>query len=65
MMQQSDSSILVADATKFDKTSFVHMADFNEFDLLITDRELNSEWITTLRENDVEYQFGPSLEKLS
>lgn len=54
MMRQAESSILVVDATKFDKTSFVHMADFSEFDVMITDKPISHEWQTTLAEHDVE-----------
>lgn len=54
MMRQAESSILVVDATKFDKTSFVHMAEFVAFDALITDRPLSGEWHATLAEHDVE-----------
>jgi DeoR/GlpR family transcriptional regulator of sugar metabolism len=58
MIQQAESTILVVDATKFDKTSFVHMADFSEFDVLVTDREPSEEWKITLREADVELRWG-------
>ena len=60
MMRQAESSILVVDATKFDKTSFVHMADFGAFDVMVTDREVSSEWQTTLEEHDVELRCGRS-----
>lgn len=58
MMRQAEQSILVVDATKFDKTSFVHMAGFGEFNYLLTDRNLNEEWRTTLREQDVQFRCG-------
>ena len=60
MMFQAESSILIADATKFNKTSFVHMADFGEFDVMITDREVSPEWRTALEECDVELRCGIS-----
>lgn len=53
MMRQAESSILVVDATKFDKTSFVHMAEFSDFDALITDKPVSAEWAATLTEHDV------------
>jgi len=65
MMRQADSSVLVVDATKFDKTSFVHMADFSKFDLLLTDKEMSAEWIATLREYDVDYRSGIDTLKLA
>lgn len=58
MMKQAESSILVVDATKFDRTSFVHMADFGDFDALVTDRELSDEWQSALQDFDVEYRCG-------
>lgn len=58
MINQAHSTILVVDATKFDKTSFVHMADFHQFDALVTDKEPTPEWQATLREADVELRWG-------
>ncbi|MCG8478270.1 MAG: DeoR/GlpR family DNA-binding transcription regulator [Spirochaetales bacterium] len=58
MMRQAESSILVVDATKFDKTSFVHMADFGAFDVMVTDRAVSPEWRATLEEYDVELRCG-------
>lgn len=60
MIRQAQSTILVVDATKFDKTSFVHMADFDQFDVLVTDREPSPEWQATLGEADVELRWGQS-----
>lgn len=61
MIRQAESSILVVDATKFDKTSFVHMADFHQFDVLVTDKPLTSEWRATMREADVECRWGDTV----
>lgn len=58
MIAQAASSILVVDATKFDKTSFVHIADFSQFDVLVTDKPLSSKWRATMREADVECRWG-------
>jgi DeoR/GlpR family transcriptional regulator of sugar metabolism len=58
MIRQAESTILVVDATKFDKTSFVHMADFQEFDALVTDKEPTEEWKATLHEADVDVRWG-------
>lgn len=58
MMLQAESSILVVDATKFDRTSFVHVADFREFDVMITDKPISREWQDTLDLNDVELLCG-------
>lgn len=53
MIRQAESAILVVDATKFDRTSFVHVASFDQFDTLITDRLPHSDWFTTLESNNV------------
>ena len=58
MLRRAESAILVVDATKFDKTSFVHMADFYHFDALVTDKEPSSEWKSTLGEADVDVRWG-------
>ncbi|WP_051075298.1 DeoR/GlpR family DNA-binding transcription regulator [Alkalispirochaeta alkalica] len=57
MMCQAESSILVADASKFDVTSFVHIAEFDDFDLLITDKEPSDEWKKTLADHDLAFKF--------
>lgn len=62
MIAQAESSILVVDATKFDKTSFVHMADFEQFDVLVTDKPLSEEWQSTMRESDVECRWGETVD---
>lgn len=58
MMHQAESSILVADATKFDVTSFVHIADLSDFDLLITDCPLSEEWMAALETHDLASRCG-------
>lgn len=58
MLKQAASSILVVDATKFDKTFFVHLANFSDFDVMVTDKEPSREWKATLREADVEIRWG-------
>lgn len=60
MMHQAESSILVADATKFDVTSFVHIADLSDFDLMITDCELSEEWRVALEAHDLGFRCGKS-----
>lgn len=54
MMQQADDIVLVADATKFGKTSFVRLADFGDIDILVTDKDVEEEWKTVFRDNGVE-----------
>lgn len=53
MVQQAANVILVADATKFDRTSFVYMGGFEQFDCLVTDRDLDERWLSVLGERGV------------
>jgi DeoR/GlpR family transcriptional regulator of sugar metabolism len=71
MMRRAESSILVADASKFNKTSFVHLADFAEFAVVVTDEALDEDWQQVMIEHDVEYRYtsgltgGPAREQVS
>lgn len=58
MMRQAERAILVVDATKFNRTSFVHMADFASFDHLLTDRDLDDPWRSLLHEKRVDFRCG-------
>lgn len=42
------------DHSKYDKTSFVKLFDYEDIDYLITDIEPNEEWINLLHTNNVE-----------
>ncbi len=62
MMRQANVSVLVADATKFGKTSFVRMAEFKDFQYLITDKELDLEWEAGLAKYNIQFQCGSNIE---
>lgn len=44
---------LVADFSKFDKTSFIHITDFDAITGLVTDRKLSSQWVDFLNSHNV------------
>ncbi|OOM60026.1 HTH-type transcriptional repressor GlcR [Clostridium beijerinckii] len=54
MIKQSNKVILLVDHSKYDKTSFVKLFDYEDIDYLITDIEPNEEWINLLHTNNVE-----------
>lgn len=53
MMACAEQTVLLVDSTKFDKVSFVKIADFPDIDILITDAKPTDEWIKFLEEKDV------------
>jgi DeoR/GlpR family transcriptional regulator of sugar metabolism len=55
MLRQAKRRILVADYTKFGRTSFVLIDSFQNVDTLITDRTLPDEWIRFLQNKNIEY----------
>lgn len=48
VLEHSQQTYFVADFTKFDNTSFVHLCDFSEATGIITDKALRQEWHTNL-----------------
>ena len=42
MIEQSDSCIIVADNSKFDKNAFSKVYDLNVADYIVTDKEFNT-----------------------
>lgn len=55
MLRQSRQRVLVADYTKFDRTSFMLIDDFDNVDTVITDRPLSEEWLKFFRNKNIEY----------
>ena len=54
MIKQSNKVILLVDYSKFDKTSFVKLFDYESIDYIITNNELSEEWVSFLRSRNVE-----------
>ncbi len=61
MLRQSKIGILVSDNSKFDKTSFASIGDFNKIQMLVTDTSLSEMWINFLQSKDVEYKICEDL----
>lgn len=57
MLRASKQKILIIDQSKFDKTSFVNIVDFDEMDMIITDKEPSESWKKTLQEANVEIKY--------
>jgi DeoR/GlpR family transcriptional regulator of sugar metabolism len=45
IITRSNATYLIADYSKFDKNSFIHICHFSEIDGVITDKEFNSTWL--------------------
>ena len=44
MMSAADEVIVVADSTKFGRTSLTHLSDLDSIDILVTDHEIDPAW---------------------
>jgi DeoR/GlpR family transcriptional regulator of sugar metabolism len=54
MIKQSNKVILLVDHSKYDKTSFVKLFDYEDIDYIITDTEPKEEWISFLRSYNID-----------
>lgn len=57
MIKNCDKVVLLCDSSKFDKTSFSKVCEFNMINCIITDKKPSSQWIEFLREKGVELLF--------
>lgn len=55
MLQQAKKRILVADHTKFNRTSFVLIDRFEHVDTVITDQPLSEPWVHFLQNKNIDY----------
>lgn len=55
IIERSNKTYLIADYSKFDKTSFIKICDFDSVDGIISDKALTKAWEQTLQTNNVEY----------
>ncbi len=55
LLTRSSKVYVVADYSKFDKTSFLNICDFNDICGIITDKHLNRNWLDFLSEHSVVY----------
>ncbi|MBU3157981.1 DeoR/GlpR family DNA-binding transcription regulator [Clostridium estertheticum] len=54
MIKQASKVILLIDHSKYDKTSFVKLFDYENIDYIITDKEPREEWLKLLHSNNIE-----------
>lgn len=57
MIANANKAILLADHSKFDKVAFVKVANLEEFDLIVTDKEPSSEWKKKLESLSVDLLY--------
>jgi DeoR family transcriptional regulator of aga operon len=57
MIQQADQVIAVFDSSKFNKRSFVHIADTKEIDTIITDRAIPTGMTSKLKAAGVDVRI--------
>lgn len=60
IISRSNKTYIVADYSKFDKTSFIHICNFNEIDGIITDKPLSQGWREMAKEKNITLLDGPS-----
>ena len=53
LLKCSNSIYVIADRSKFEKTSFVHICDYDEIDTIVTDFDFTPEWEEFLESKDV------------
>lgn len=53
LLNRSNEIYLVADYSKFDKTSFLHICDFETITGIVTDKDFSREWIEFLHKKSV------------
>lgn len=53
-IKRANKVFLLVDYTKFNKTSFTHICNFNEIDTIVVDKRLDDSWHTFLAEQQVE-----------
>ena len=63
MMKAADEAIVVADSTKFGRTSLARLCGLGETDVLVTDDKIDEEWKTKLTESGVRLIVAGSVEK--
>ena len=49
--------VLAVDSSKFDKISFVRVADIGDVDVVVTDKEPSPEWVEHFNSKDVELLY--------
>lgn len=55
LISRSSETYLIADYSKFDKTSFIHVCNFEDLTAIVSDKELNPIWIELLNKKHTKY----------
>lgn len=55
IIAQSGAAYLLADQSKFDKRAFIHVADIDSLECIITDNTLSDKWSSFLNNKDVRF----------
>jgi DeoR/GlpR family transcriptional regulator of sugar metabolism len=58
MFEQAKRKILIADYTKFDHTSFAHIANLEKIDCIVTNKPLREEWEKEFLLRNISYLFS-------
>lgn len=62
MMRAADEVVVVADSTKFGRTSLANLCELSQVDVLVTDDQISQEWSEALAEAGVRLIVAPPLE---
>lgn len=55
VIERSDKKFIIADYSKFDKTSFIKLCNFSDIDGVISDFKLSPEWTKYFDKNSIQY----------
>lgn len=58
MLKAANQKILAADSSKFDKTSFIQVSDFNDIDIIVTDTKPNQEWLQKFNSLNIKIYYN-------
>ena len=61
LMQRAEDVIVLADHTKFGKSTFAHVSSLTDASMIITDKPCSNEWEKTLAENEIELLIADDL----
>ncbi len=58
MMERADEVVILADHTKFDKTTFAHVSSLSEASIVVTDKKLSDYWCEKLNSLEIKMVVG-------
>lgn len=53
MMKRADETIILADHSKFGRTTFAHICSLKDISMIVTDKRCSNEWNNVLEENGI------------